>query len=214
MSTTNTIRPEQSTVTSAPARPWLLAMTIAIVVGLVVGGVTAYAQGWLSGGTSSLANSAGPWSLAAFAVARYARRPVTACAAAVLTLASCELGYVIATEIRGGSNASSTIVFWLTASVLAGVPLGLAGSLSTMGGVRRSVGVAVIAGVLIGEGVYGWTEIADTTDWRYWAMDIVVGVAIIACTASMSRPLVYHCVVLVTVALMTAVVVYGSARLV
>ena len=48
--------------------------------------------------------------------------------AAMLTLACCEVGYVIATEIRGGSNSTATVVFWLTAALLAGPPLGVAGA--------------------------------------------------------------------------------------
>lgn len=211
MSSANTIHPDGST--HVLARPWTRAIATAIVVGLVVGAFTAYAQGWLTDEVSSLANSAGPWSLAGFAVARHVRRPAQACVAAMLTLASCEVGYAIATEIRGGSNAQSTIAFWLGAAVLAGVPLGLAGSLSTMGGVRRSVGFAVVAGVLIGEGLYGWTEIADTTDWRYWAVETLAGIAIVVATAAGSRPLLSHGVVTVAVAAATATIVYAAARL-
>lgn len=199
-------------VVNATARSTATGWAVAVGVGLVAGVVTAYGQGWLSDATSSLANSAGPWSLVAFLVARYNQRLVRAIVAAMLALASCELGYVLATDFRGGSNASSTIAFWMVAAVLAGPPLGVAGSWATKGGVRRSLGFAVIGGVLIGEGVYGWTTVADTTDWRYWAVETAIGVAIVAVLAMRSRwP--RHTFVTVAAAAATALVVFSVGRL-
>lgn len=158
-------------------------MAVAVAVGFVVGSLTAYAQGWLGSSTSSLANSAGPWALAAFLVARHCRRLPQAIAASTAALVCAELGYAAATEVRGGSNATATVLFWLTAALLAGPPVGVAAAWSTRSGLPRGVGFGVIAGVLIGEGVYGWTTIADTTDWRYWAAEIIVGVAVVVVPA-------------------------------
>lgn len=195
---------------TAPSTP--IGWAVAVGAGLVVGAFTAYGQGWLSDSTSSLANSAGSWSLVAFLVARYNQRLVRAVVAAMLTLASCELGYVLATDFRGGSNSSSTIAFWMVAAVLAGPPLGVAGSWATKGGLRRSLGFAVIGGVLIGEGVYGWTTVADTTDWRYWAVETAIGAAIVVVFAMRSRwP--RHTLVTVAAAAATALVVFAVGRL-
>lgn len=195
---------------SAPSTP--VGWAVAVAVGLVAGAFSAYGQGWLSDSTSSLANSAGPWSLVAFLVARYNRQLVRAMVAAMLALASCELGYVLATDFRGGSNSSSTIAFWMVAAVLAGPPLGVAGSWATKGGLRRSLGFAVIGGVLIGEGVYGWTTVADTTDWRYWAVETALGVAIVAVLAVRSHwP--RHTFATVAAAAATAFVVFAVGRL-
>jgi hypothetical protein len=82
-------------------------LPLAVAIGLAVGALTAYGQGWLGDATTSLANSAGPWSVAAFLVARYSRRVVPAVAAAMLTLAFCEFGYVLATHVRGGAVSAS-----------------------------------------------------------------------------------------------------------
>jgi hypothetical protein len=198
------------------ARPRVLrsagvSVVVAVVVGLAIGALTAYAQGWLGDGTASLANSAGPWSVAAFVVARTGRGVVAAAVAAMVTLVSCEVGYAIATEIRGGSNAASTVVFWLAAALLAGPPLGVAARWSTRTGARRAVGFAVLGGVLIGEGWYGWTSVADTTDWRYWAAELCVGVAIVAGAALASRRLVPASAA-VAAAAVTALVVFGAGR--
>jgi hypothetical protein len=160
---------------------WWRGAVMAVIVGLLVGALTAYAQGWLIDAVGSLANSAGPWSLAAFLVAMRARRPLVAALSAMLVLASCEIGYVIATHVRGGSNATSTVLFWLAAAVLAGPPLGVAGAWSWQRGwwFGASAGPAVLAGVLIGEPIYALSTIADTTSPAYWVIELLVGVSIV-----------------------------------
>jgi len=187
-------------------------LALAAAAGLVVGYLTAYAQGWLGDSTNSLANSAGPWSLAAFLVARTQRRLPWALAAAVLTLVTCELGYVLATEVRGGSSAQSTVIFWLTAAVLAGPPLGLAAHWSTRRGWQRGAGWAALGGVLAGEGWYGWATVADTTDWRYWAVELAIGVVIVGIAAARAARAL-DAAIAVGVGAAAAVVVFVTARL-
>jgi hypothetical protein len=199
-----------STTGAGPS--WVVGLASAVVVGLAVGALTAYGQGWLSDSTASFSNSAGPWSLAAFLVARYNRHVPVGVIAAMATLACCEFGYAIATVIRGNSNSTSTIVFWLTAAVLAGPPLGVAGAWSSGRGLRRTVGFAVIGGVLMGEGLFGWTTIADTTDWRYWAVELLIGAAI-ATAAAMRSQYPRHVLPTVAAAISTAAVVFAFGRL-
>jgi hypothetical protein len=198
---------------SSVNRPVLLAgLSAAVAVGAGVGVLTAYGQGWLNDTTTSLANSAGPWSLVAFLVARYNRRVAPAVVAAMLTLACCELGYVLATDLRGGTNAKSTVVLWLTASVLAGPPLGVAGAWSTETGLRHGIGYSVVGGVLLGEGLYGWSTIADTTDWRYWMIEVLIGALVMCIVSARSRRPV-HATLTLTAGLLTAAVVFAFGRL-
>lgn len=201
-------------------KPAARSLGTAALVGLVVGVLTAYGQGWLGDSLGSLANSAGPWSLAAFVVGRAVRpsRLAVAVPAAMLTLACCEFGYALATIVRGGSNSTATIVFWLTAAVLAGPPLGLAATWSRTpigeGDWRRGAGIGAVAGVLVGEGVYGWTTVADTTDWRYWAVETALGAAIaVAVVMWALRHRRYGCTgFAVAAALAAAVVVFATGR--
>jgi hypothetical protein len=188
-------------------------LSAAVAVGVGAGALTAYGQGWLSDATTSLANSAGPWSVAAFLVARYNRRLAPAVSAAMLTLACCELGYALATELRGGTNATSTVVFWLTAAVLAGPPLGVAAAWSTETGLRRGVGLSVLGGVLLGEGLYGWSTVADTTDWRYWALEVAIGALVISFAVARRQRSVHAAFALAT-GVLTAAVVFAFGRLV
>lgn len=158
---------------------------LAVAVGLATGALTAYAQGWLGDGLGSLANSAGPWALAATAVALGARRPSTAAALATVVLMCCECGYAAATVARGGTNAASTVQFWLLAAALAGPPLGVAAAWSRerTGGVRAAIGAGVLPGVLIGEGVWGLTAIGATTNRWYWAAEVILGTTAVGVAA-------------------------------
>lgn len=64
-------------------------------------------------------------------------------------------------------------------AVLAGPVVGFAaGLVRSHAALRRVVGCAVPAAVLVGEGVYGLTRIADTTSPIYWSLQIAAGVAI------------------------------------
>lgn len=188
------------------ARARAVRWTSPIIIGGAVGVLTAYGQGWLDDGLSSVANSAGPWSLSAFLVARMRRTIVGGAVAAMVTLRCCELGYALATVVRGGSNATATVIFWLAAGLLAGPPLGVAAVWSTRRGLWEAVGVAVLAGVLVGEGAYGWTTVADTTDWRYWASELITGVLLLAWTVVRGRALRRSAAAIATAATVAGVV--------
>ncbi|MEP7114369.1 MAG: DUF6518 family protein [Ilumatobacteraceae bacterium] len=187
------------------------ALLVGVAAGLLVGALTSPLQGWLADSASSLANSAGTWSLVAFLVARRAPNAAFAALVAAVTLAMCELGYVLATEVRGGSNATSTVAFWLAAAVLAGPPLGVAAMWSRSSHpLRRGAGFGVIGGVLLGEGTYGLVKISDTTDWRYWSAEIAVAAGIVGWVALRNRSVrvIGSCVAMAGAA---AVVVYVAA---
>ena len=164
---------------------WLF---VAIVVGLAVGAATSPAQGLLGDSTRSLANSAGPWSLAAFLVARVSRRAIVAAVLAAVTLATSEIGYVVASQVRGIPSATSTVVFWLVAAALAGPALGVAAAWTrSSNSVLFGGGYGVTAGVLIGEAVYGLTEIRDTTEPAYWYVEALWGAGVLVFIAARRR---------------------------
>ena len=161
-----------------------------MVIGLLVGGITAYGQGWIGDSLGSAVNSAGPWSVAAFMVARPMRSWFGGAASAAVTLAMCEVGYVIANNIRGVPYATSTLVFWLMAAALAGPPLGVAGVWSRhTAPLPTAAGFGVICGVLIGEGSYGLARLTGSTDWRYWLGEVAIGVVILGVVFARARNL-------------------------
>lgn len=165
----------------------------AVVIGLLMGGTTAYGQGWIGDSLGSAVNSAGPWSVAAFVVARPLRTWLGGAASAAVTLAMCEVGYVIANNIRDVPYATSTVVFWLMAAALAGPPLGVAGVWSRHAApLRAAAGFGVICGVLIGEGSYGLARLTGTTNSGYWLGEVVVGVVV--CVVVLARTRNLHAV--------------------
>ena len=144
--------------------------------GFVIGCLTSVGQGVLPFALSPLANSAGAWSLAAFALTLGNREPRRGVILGVAALASMLAGYVVTSTVRGFPVGSSLLLFWGLASVVVGPVLGV-GAAWVRGSspIRISAGGAAIAGILVGEGAYGLTLIADSTPAGYWAMQIASG---------------------------------------
>ncbi len=159
------------------------------VGGAAVGVLTSLAQGGvLPAAIASLANSAGAWTAAAFLLALPNRRPRLGLLLGPIALAAMLAGYDLATLARGFAVSSSTIVFWGLAVVVVGPVLGVGAAWARGAEPRRvALGVAPLAGILIGEAVYGVTVVADTTDVRYWIGQAIVGVVAVAWVGARTR---------------------------
>lgn len=157
-------------------------------VGVLAGGLTALGQQWLPEPVRSVANSSGSWVLLAFVMAWWSRRLIVSVACGVLTLWSLLGGYVVASELRGYPASLALVAFWAVAGLLVGPAVGVGASWARRGGaVRAGAGVGLLAGVLIGESVYGLTVIAGTTSPVYWWLQAGVGVLLVV-TNARSRP--------------------------
>ena len=155
------------------------------LLGLTLGVLTAYGQAVLPQEMGSFANSSGSWALTAFLLALVAANQRMAAALGFLALITLLGGYVLGARIRGDISSSALIAFWGLAAVVAGPVLGLSASwLKTGRGYRASAGAGVMSGVLIGEGLYGLTHIADTTYPPYWWGEIVVGAGLLGYLAA------------------------------
>ena len=154
---------------------------VVCVAGFALGVLTVFAQAWLPHEMGSLANSSGSWALVAFLLALLASNRSTAAVFGFLALITLLAGYVIGGEARDIASSSSLIAFWGLAAVIVGPTLGLcAHSIKNDRGYLAAIGTGVMSGVLIGEGVYGLTYIADTTYPPYWWVEIAVGVALLS----------------------------------
>ncbi|HEY8582332.1 MAG TPA: DUF6518 family protein [Capillimicrobium sp.] len=156
----------------APRRrgPHPFALALIVVVAAVLIGTA----GRLAGGTQlldlagPLAEPAGklrpwavalgaPWLAVAWAIGALARRPAPAVAAGALVLAGGTWAWYALTVWtlgrRGLAYAMPVALWWTVAAVAAGAAFGLAGALwrSSPVGWARALGVAVLAGALIGE---------------------------------------------------------------
>ena len=166
----------------------VLRATLVGVLGLTFGVATAYAQAWLPHEVGSLANSVGSWALLAFLLALLGTTPRAAALLGFVALVMLLAGYVLGASVRGDPSSSSLMAFWGLASLVAGPVLGLSAYwIRTDRGHLGAAGIGVMSGILIGEGVYGLSTIADTTYPPYWRGQIVVGVVILASVA-VQRP--------------------------
>lgn len=149
-----------------------------VLTGVLLGAVSSFLQG--DGVLGSLANSAGPWALVAFLLALLGTRlPVSMVfgAAALLSLLA---GYVLGAQLADHPSGRSLLLFWGLAAVVVGPLLGLGAHwLRTRTPVLAGLGVGGMAGILVGEGVYGLTTVAETTSPTYWTVEIVAGVLLL-----------------------------------
>ncbi len=174
--------PAPSRLTHAgAARPAPVGFAIVAAVALVLGVLTAFAQEWLPEDLGSLANSSGVWALVAFALALLASDARNAALHGCVALLALLMGYVLGTNARGFASGTALVVFWGAAAIVVGPALGLCAHwVNTETGLAAAIGIGVMSGVLIGEGVYGLAYIADTTYPPYWWGEVIVGVVLLS----------------------------------
>ncbi|MCW2747315.1 MAG: hypothetical protein JWP10_457 [Nocardioidaceae bacterium] len=168
-----------SPTTTVPDDNSRAVVVAAVVVSLVLGALTAFGQQHLSDQWRPVANSAGSWTLIAFALAWFAHKQVTAIATGAMVLIGLLAGYGFASELRGFAFSSAMVVFWLAASVTVGPVIGYGASLVRGSDDRlAAAGVSLMSGVLLGEGAYGLTVVADTTEPHWWVTEILTGLVL------------------------------------
>ncbi len=157
---------------------------VAVGAGLAIGIATSAGQGSLPEGLTPLSNSSGSWCLCAFALALLERDPRRATLVGFASLVAMLAGYALATEFRGYPVGTSMFVRWGAAAVIAGPALGVGAAwLRGPNPLRAAAGVAPIAGILLGEGLYGLTVVAATTSVGYWIGELALGLALVALAA-------------------------------
>jgi hypothetical protein len=174
---------------------------------LLIGVLTAYSQAWVPEELGSLANSVGPWALVGFSLALLAQRRSVAVMTGGLALLMLLVGYVIGAALSDSSSSRSLIVFWGLAALAAGPVLGLCAHwVRSRERMLDAVGIGAVAGVLVGEGIYGLTVISETTYPPYWRAEIAAGVAllVLVSAARIRSPRA------LAVGLVTAVIAAGS----
>jgi uncharacterized protein DUF6518 len=143
--------------TAGPLRvgPWLVVGLIG-AIGIANGLLTLLAFGTLGAGWNTLGNSGAVWLLVAFAVGALMPTTGLAIAGATASLVGSVVWFYMAAHYLVGMPVSSAgIAIWLLASVLGGPLYGLAGYWWRIGpGVRHVVGLALVGGVFVAEGVF------------------------------------------------------------
>ncbi len=167
--------------TPPPWRPAAAVLATGLTAGLM-GAATSWGQLLLPSALTSVANSAGGWSLVVFALVWWVRaRPRWAAALGLLGFYALHIGYALASAGRGLSWSLAPTNFWVAAGLVAGPLVGVGAAwVRWRTDVLAAVGVAGLSGLLIGEGVYGLTVIGATTSPVYWSASIAMGVAFAA----------------------------------
>jgi len=169
--------------TVAPALTWRSALgAVGVVVAgvVVVGGLTPFGQRYLPDSLSSLANSAGSWTLLTCVLVYLSRtRTWLAALLGAVSFVVMNEAYGVVSDLWGTFYSAPLGSVFALVAIVAGPVVGFAASLvRSPVGLRRVVACAVPAAVLVGEGVYGLTVIADTTSPVYWWLQIGTGMAV------------------------------------
>ncbi|RJU00320.1 hypothetical protein D6T65_13250 [Arthrobacter frigidicola] len=160
----------------------LRASAIVLPSSFILGALTSLGQTSLPESLNSFANSAGGWSAMAFALLWLSRsRYLSGIVLGVASFYLLNVGYAVMSDLRGYFWSLSLSNFFVIMSFVAGPPIGLAAAWIR----SRSTWVVAIASsalpaVLIGEGIYGLTVVAETTSPVYWVISIASGVAFVA----------------------------------
>lgn len=87
------------------------------------------------------------------------------------------MGSVLGSHLADHPSGRSLLLFWGLPSVVVGPLLGIGAHWLRSGApVRAALGVGRMAGILVGEGIYGLTTVSATTSSTYWSLEIAVGV--------------------------------------
>ncbi len=143
----------------------------------MLGGLTSLGQTYLPAEFHSLANSSSGWTLpTATLVLLLARSFPEAAIGGALSFVSLTIGYSVVSGWRGFEFDPTT---WAVIGLAAGPVVGAAAHALRRGSILAAVGTGVLAGILIGEGIYGLTVISATTSPVYWWIAIVLGTSLL-----------------------------------
>ncbi len=129
----------------------------------------------------------------------------------VVSFVSLVLGYTIGSELRG---LTYDPLLWGVVGLVAGPFVGAAAA-AIMGRdvVRAAVGAGALAGVLVADGIYGLTVVADSTSPVYWTLCVALGGALVGAAAIRLRTRRAVVATLVTAIAATAALTAGYAVL-
>jgi hypothetical protein len=152
-------------------RPW----RIAVVAGLVVGALSFIGQEQLDGTLDAFANSISTWLVAPFLVGTLTVTRAEAAAAGIMTCAAQLAGYYAVASLSDFETTRSLVAFWVACAVVGGPIFGVAGHLWRAGPLR-GLGIAVLAGAFVAEGLYAYGHQLD--DYVTAVVWIAIGLTI------------------------------------
>lgn len=169
----------QTTIIADPPRLGPVAAGgVMLFTGLILGGVTSFAQEFLPDAVNSFANSASGWTfLTALLVWLMRSRTVLSAVLGAVGFLSLVVGYTLVSGLRG--YFYSPVLFGIVGLVV-GPFVGIAACWLHRHDGKAAIGSALLSGIAIGEGVYGLTVVAETTSPYYWIVIAALGLGLLA----------------------------------
>lgn len=202
-----------TTTTTAVALSVGRSLLSVALLSLALGAVTSWAQGFLPDAWRSLANSPSGWA-SVTALVVMVHRPTLRRGAVLgsVGFVCLVLGYTLASELRGLAYDPT---LWGVIGLITGPFIGAAAAgAATTRSTPVALGSGVLAGVLVADGIYGLTVVAETTSPVYWATVLVLGLLVVLATPLLRlRALVPSAVLAVTFLATTATLSWGYAWL-
>lgn len=190
--------------TTPRLRDRALRIGVAALASFALGFLTSYAQGLLPDALASFANSASGWTLLTALLVFWARQtwPVSALLGAA-SFVLLTVGYAVAASARGMYYDPA---MFAVIGLLVGPVVGVATAWLRERGVRAALGTSVLAGIGVGEAVYGLTIVGDTTSPVYWTIIGVLALALLGWSLArrIRGRLAIACAVIGTVAVAVA----------
>ncbi|QDZ15975.1 DUF6518 family protein [Humibacter ginsenosidimutans] len=191
---------------------WLPRAIVVVVASFAIGCLESWAQGVLPDAVRPLSNSASGWTLVTALLVFWSRAtPRIAAVLGALSFVLLVVGYSAMSTARGFAYSPVT---WGLIGVVVGPFVGVAAAWLHSRGYRAALGGGLLAGIGIGEGVYGLTSIADTTGVAYWIAVIVLGIALLGSLVYRRVRGVGPVVLLIGATVATAIVLVVVMRLV
>jgi hypothetical protein len=183
------LAPQHAPRTETPVGlPRAAAVGIALAGAVLVGMLTSVGQA-ADPVLSTLANSAGPWFVAAALLVAIPRlRMAWAMPLGFVLLELMHVGYWAATNLRGFPDSLSPTSLWVVMALPAGL---LAGAVATLvrtdRGRARDAAIGVTVAILAGEGIRGLLQVAATTSVTFWIVEIGAAVVLLVVGVVVAR---------------------------
>jgi uncharacterized protein DUF6518 len=132
-----------------------VALAGAVVAGVALGFVIQILQGSLGGSSAVLANSGAVWAFVAFSLGLVMPTARMAAVGGAICLVVASISYYVAVDwFEGITSSPRGAVVWSIAGILAGAAFGFAGFVARHNQRHRRPAWALLAGVLVGEGIH------------------------------------------------------------
>jgi len=157
--------------------PRAAVVSLIVVASFAIGCLESWAQAFLPDALRPLSNSASGWTLVTALLLCWSRARVRT--AAMLGAASFVLlivGYAVALNLRGFAYSP---VRWGVIGIVVGPFVGVAATWLQKRGVRAALGGGLLAGIGLGDAIYGLTTVSATTGVAYWITIAVAALALL-----------------------------------